>query len=45
MLTYFQAIYIYNSKDYTYHDLQWLIKNKDIKVLQGEGFFYNNNEQ
>ena len=24
---------IYNSKDYTYHDLKSLIKNKDIKVL------------
>ena len=36
---------IYNSKDHTYHDLEWLIKNKDIKVLQGEGFFYINNEQ
>ena len=27
---------IYNSKDYTYHDLKSLIKNKDIKVLQGD---------
>ena len=26
---------IYNSKDYTYYDLKSLIKNKDIKVLQG----------
>ena len=27
---------IYNSKDYTYHDLKLLIKNKDIKVLLGD---------
>ena len=27
---------ICNSKDYTYHDLKLLIKNKDIKVLQGD---------
>ena len=27
---------IYNSKDCTYHDLKLLIKNKDIKVLQGD---------
>ena len=27
---------IYNSKDYTYHDLKSQIKNKDIKVLQGD---------
>ena len=26
----------YNSKDYIYHDLKSLIKNKDIKVLQGD---------
>ena len=27
---------IYNSKDYTYHDLKSVIKSKDIKVLQGD---------
>ena len=27
---------IYNSKDYTYHNLKLLIKNKDIKVLPGD---------
>ena len=27
---------IYNSKVYTYHDLKSLLKNKDIKVLQGD---------
>ena len=27
---------IHNPKDYTYHDLKSLIKNKDINVLQGD---------
>ena len=27
---------MYNSTDYIYHDLKSLIKNKDIKVLQGD---------
>ena len=29
---------IYNSKDYTYYDLKSLIKNKDIKVPEGDKY-------
>ena len=34
MLTYFRGIY--SSKDYTNHDQKSLIRNKDIKILQGD---------